>query len=66
MAGAMPIMLTKQEVDLIQRMRVMDLIRFLTELDEHGWMMARAVLAELASRSTKPKPKNTEEPNERR
>jgi hypothetical protein len=50
-------------MELIGHLRETKMIRFLTKLDEHGWVMARAVLAELARRSP-PKQKPTEESNE--
>jgi hypothetical protein len=61
MAGA--IQLTDAEMALFERMKRDEMTAFLTELDEHGWVMARAVLAELARRSP-PKQKPTEESNE--
>jgi hypothetical protein len=54
MAGALPIAPTEQEMALLRRLQADDMVRFLTELDEHGWSMARAVLRELASRRTYP------------
>jgi hypothetical protein len=42
MAGAIPISLTDAEMALFARMQRDDMVRFLTELDEHGWAMARA------------------------
>lgn len=54
MAGAIPIRLTDAEEALWRRMERDEINRFLTELDEHGWMMARAVLRELASRKQYP------------
>jgi hypothetical protein len=54
MAGALPIAPTEQEMALLRRLQADDMVRFLTELDEHGWSMARAVLRELASRWTYP------------
>jgi hypothetical protein len=54
MAGAIPIRLTDAEEALWRRMERDDIHRFLTELDEHGWVLARAVLKELASRKTYP------------
>ena len=63
MSGAMPIFPTPQEMELIGHLRETKMIRFLTELDEHGWVMARAMLAELAQCSP-PKQEPTEESNE--
>lgn len=54
MAGAIPIRLTDAEMALFQRLQRDEMVRFLTELDEHGWAMARAVLKELASRKNYP------------
>jgi hypothetical protein len=54
MAGAIPITLSDAELALFARMKRDEIDRFLTELDEHGWSMARAVLKELASRKTYP------------
>lgn len=54
MAGAIPIRLTDAEEALWRRMERDDINRFLTELDEHGWAMARAVLRELSSRKKYP------------
>jgi NADH pyrophosphatase NudC (nudix superfamily) len=54
MAGAIPIQLTDAEMALFARMKRDEIDRFLTELDEHGWVLARAVLREIASRRTYP------------
>ena len=54
MAGAIPISLTDAEMALFQRLKRDEMTAFLTELDEHGWVLARAVLKELASRRTYP------------
>lgn len=54
MAGAIPIRLTDAEMALFQRLKRDEMTAFLAELDEHGWMMARAVLKELASRKAYP------------
>jgi hypothetical protein len=61
MAGAIPITLTDAEMALFARLQRDDMVRFLTELDEHGWSMARAVLAELASRKNYPMNNKTRE-----
>jgi hypothetical protein len=39
---------------LLQRLRADEMVAFLTELDEHGWKMARAVLRSLAERRAYP------------
>jgi hypothetical protein len=39
MAGAIPIRPTEQELLLLQRLRADEMARFLTELDEHGWVL---------------------------
>lgn len=54
MAGAIPISLTDAEMALFARLQRDEMVRFLTELDEHGWAMARAVLRELAARRKYP------------
>jgi hypothetical protein len=54
MAGAIPIRPTEQEMALLARLQRDDMVRFLTELDEHGWSMARAVLRSLAERRNYP------------
>jgi hypothetical protein len=54
MAGAIPIRLTDAELSLFARMKRDEIDRFLTELDEHGWVLARAVLKEIASRKLYP------------
>jgi hypothetical protein len=54
MAGASPILPTEQEMDLLRRLRADKLTALLTELDEHGWKMARAVLRSLAERRAYP------------
>jgi hypothetical protein len=54
MAGAIPITLTDAELALFARMKRDEIDRFLTELDEHGWTLARAVLKEIASRRNYP------------
>jgi hypothetical protein len=54
MAGAIPIRPTEQELALFRRLQQDDWIQFLTELDEHGWTLARAVLREIASRRNYP------------
>jgi hypothetical protein len=54
MAGAIPIAPTEQEMALLQRLRADEMTAFLTELDEHGWSMARAVLRSLAERRAYP------------
>jgi hypothetical protein len=54
MAGAIPIKLTDAELLLFARMKRDEIDRFLTELDEHGWELARAVLREIASRRNYP------------
>ena len=54
MAGAIPISLTDAEMALFARLQRDEMVQFLTELDEHGWAMARAVLKELASRRAYP------------
>jgi hypothetical protein len=59
MAGAIPIKLTDAELALFARMKRDEIDRFLTELDEHGWELARAVLREIASRRNYPMNNNT-------
>jgi 5S rRNA maturation endonuclease (ribonuclease M5) len=54
MAGAIPIQLTEQELAMLARLQRDEMVRFLTELDEHGWSMARAVLRSLAERRNYP------------
>jgi hypothetical protein len=54
MAGAIPIAPTEQEMALLVRLQRDDMVRFLTELDEHGWVLARAVLREIAGRRNYP------------
>jgi hypothetical protein len=54
MACSIPIRLTDAELALFARMKRDEIDRFLTELDEHGWILARAVLREIASRRTYP------------
>jgi hypothetical protein len=60
MAGAIPIAPTEQELTLLRRLQADDMVQFLTELDEHGWSMARAVLRELASRRPYPMNQKTQ------
>jgi hypothetical protein len=54
MAGAIPIRPTEQELALLRRLQADDMVRFLTEMDEHGWALARAVLREISSRKNYP------------
>jgi hypothetical protein len=64
MAGAIPIRLTDAEAALFERMKRDEIERFLMELDEHGWMMARAVLKELASRRQYPMNNRSSKPED--
>jgi hypothetical protein len=54
MAGAIPIRPSEQELALLRRLQADDMVKFLTEMDEHGWMLARAVLREISSRRNYP------------
>jgi hypothetical protein len=41
---------TEQELILLARLRADEMVESLSRLDEHGWVLARAVLHELALR----------------
>jgi hypothetical protein len=52
--GARQIGLTEQEISLLQRLRADGMVEAYSQLDEHGWSMARGVLRQLAERRKYP------------
>lgn len=47
-------MATEQELALLARLRTDEMVESLAALDEHAWVLARAVLRELAARQNYP------------